>query len=229
MATPRNIVSEQFYHKTSTMRFELGSYRDNTKFKIEIAPQLVQNGAPVEKRFDYDKKISMVFGYAEILRLKRLIENVLNPQKQVPQEGYAIEHFFDVSGEKKKSVLYIKRAENKGAKNQASPYNFAYTAIVTLYSSMKNASVSFGLSEEESYWIINMMPFFAWAFMKENSRILEENRAIKQAGGDPNAGKAATGTPYRAPAPGADFSGEGEQVGDSAFPTGENQFDDIPF
>lgn len=212
------------------MRFELGSYKDVTKFKIEIAPQLQQNGQPVEKRFDYEKKLSMVFGLGEILRLKRFIENILNPQKAVPQDGYVVEHYFEVNGEKKKSCLFIKRADNKSKTDPKSPYNFAHTAIVTLYSSLKEASVSFGLSEEEAYWIITMMPYFSWAYMQENARIQEENRAIKQQGGtvpDQSAGR----SPYRAPAAGADTSGEAPpaQPSTPAFPQGDSAFDDIPF
>jgi len=229
MATPKNVISEQFYHKTATMRFELGSYKDSTKFKLEIAPQLQKDGAPVEKRFDYEKKISMVFGLGEILRIKRFVENILTPQKQVPADGYVIEHFFEVNGEKKKSALFLKRADNKSKGDAKSPYQFGHTVIVTLYSSMKQGSVSFGLSEEESYWIVNMMPYFAWAYMKENARIAEENRAIKLSGGDPKADQVA-GSPYRAPAPGADVSGEeGTKAPDEPAFTSDSAFDDIPF
>ena len=230
MATPKTLISEQFYHKTSMVRFELGSYNDNTKFKIEIAPQLQRDGQPVEKRFDYDKKLSMVFGVGEILRIKRFIENIMNPQKQVPADGYVVEHFFEVNGEKKKSALTLKRVDNKSKGDPKSPYNFPHTVIMTLYSSLKQASVSFGLSEEESYWIAQMMPFFAWAYMGENARIMEENRAIKAAGGDPKAGQRAAGSQYRTPAPGADVSGEEgtKEPDESAFPT-DSAFDDIPF
>jgi len=230
MATPKTIVSETFYHKTACLRFELGSYKDVTKFKIEIAPQLQQNGQPVEKRFDYDQKLSMVFGLGEILRIKRFVENVLNPQKQVPNDGYVIEHYFEVNGEKKKSCLFVKRVDNKSKTDPKSPYNFAHTAIVTLYSSLKNASVSFGLSEEESYWILTMMPYFNWAYMQENARIVEENRAIKQAGGAPadQSGR----SQYRAHAAGADNSGEPGTEGagaSAAFSQNDAAFDDIPF
>jgi hypothetical protein len=232
MATPKTVISEQFYHKTSTARFELSSYKDVTKFKIEIAPQLQRDGVPVEKRFDYEKKISMVFGLGEILRIKRFFEQILNPAKGVPQDGYTIEHFFEVNGEKKKSALILKRAENKGKNDPKSPYNFAHTVIMTLYSSMKGASVSFGLSEEESYWVINMMPYFAWGFMKENARIVEENRLTKTQFGSLQASDPSARSPYRAPAAGADVSGE-EGTSDptsssEAFPT-DSAFDDIPF
>jgi len=231
MATPKTLISETFYHKTSCLRFELGSYKDVAKFKIEIAPQLKgPDGTPVEKRFDYEQKLSMVFGLGEILRVKRFVENVLNPQKTVPADGYAVEHFFEVNAEKKKSCLYIKRIENKAKGDAKSPYNFAHTAIVTLYSSLKNASVSFALSEEEAYWVMTMMPYFNWAYMQENARINEENRAIKASGGQPadQAGR----SQYRAPAPGADVSGEPGTAGTGAppaFQTSNDDFNDIPF
>lgn len=232
MATPKTVISETFYHKTSCLRFELGSYKDATKFKVEIAPQLQQNGVPVEKRFDYDKKLSMVFGLGEILRIKRFAENILNPQKQVAAEGYAIEHFFEVNGEKKKSCLFMKRIENKAKGDVKSPYGWGHTAIVTLYSSLKSASVSFAMSEEEAYWVITMMPYFAWAYMQEDARIMEENRAIKAAGGP--APDTSGRSPYRAPAAGADFAGEAPPAGaapasaPAAFPS-DSAFDDIPF
>lgn len=236
MATPKTIVSETFYHKTSCLRFELGSYKDVTKFKVEIAPQLQQNGQPVEKRFDYDQKLSMVFGLGEILRLKRFVENILNPSKtNVPKDGYAIEHFFEVDGAKKKSCLYMKRVDNllktKEDLWSKDPYQFAYSVAVTLYSSMKEKSTSFILSSEEAYWIINEMPYFAWAYQQENARIIDENRAIKQAGGSvPDS--SSSRSPYRAPAPGADNSGEpgtsGPQGAAPAFPS-DSAFDDIPF
>lgn len=234
MATPKTIVSEQFFHKTSTLRFELASYKDLTKFKIEIAPQLQQNGQPVEKRFDYEQKLSMVFGLGEILRIKRFVENILNPQKQVPTDGYVIEHFFEVNGEKKKSCLYMKRVDNLLKKNDKlwaqCPYQFAFSAAVTLYSSVKNQSTSFILSSEEAYWVMNEMPLFAWAYMGENARILEENRAIKQSGGNVQ-DHSASRSPYRAPAAGADTSGEAPpaQPSTPAFPQGDSAFDDIPF
>jgi hypothetical protein len=234
MATPKTVISETFYHKTSCLRFELGSYKDVTKFKIECAPQLKgPDGNPVEKRFDYEQKLSMVFGYTECLRLKRFVENTLNPQKNVPADGFAIDHFFEVNGEKKKSSLFLKRVENKGKDDQKSPYNFAHTIIITLYSSLKQASVSFAMSEEEAYWVINMMPFFAWAFMQENGRINEENRALKAAGKatgeDP-----ASRTAHRAPAAGAADGVDqgamtaGGKVTTPAFPD-TGAFDDIPF
>jgi len=232
MATPKTIVSEQFFHKTSTMRFELGSYKDATKFKIEIAPQLQQNGAPVEKRFDYDQKLSMVFGLGEILRLKRFVENILNPAKtNIPKDGYVIEHFFEVDGQKKKSCLFMKRVDNLLKNNEKlwpqDPYQFAFSVAVTLYSSMKEKSTSFIMSSEEAYWVINEMPFFAWAYQQENARIQEENRAIKQAGGP--APDTTGRSPYRAPAPGADNSGEPTpSPAPSAFPQ-DSAFDDIPF
>jgi len=234
MATPKTLISETFYHKTSCLRFELGSYKDSTKFKIEIAPQLQKDGQPVEKRFDYEKKLSMVFGLGEILRIKRFTENILNPQKQVPAEGYAIEHFFEVDGEKKKSCLYMKRVENLLKKNEKywpqCPYQFAHSVAVTLYSSMKNASTSFILSSEEAYWVINEMPFFAWAYKGENARIVEENRAIKASGGA--APDTSGRSPHRAPAAGADFEGEAATPPSSgapaAFPS-DSAFDDIPF
>lgn len=229
MATPKTLISEQFYHKTATARFELGSYKDNTKFKIEIAPQLQRDGVPVEKRFDYDKKLSMVFGLGEILRIKRFVEGIMKPQA-IPENGYAIEHFFEVDGEKKKSVLSFKRVENKTKGNPASPYNFPYTVIMSLYSSLKGSSVSFGLTEEESYWIVQMMPHFAWAYMAENARIMEENRAIKQSGGDIRTDQSGR-SPYRTPAAGADVSGEEgtkDPNEESAFPS-DGAFDDIPF
>lgn len=233
MATPKTLISETFYHKTSCLRFELGSYKDSTKFKIEIAPQLQKDGVPVEKRFDYDQKLSMVFGLGEILRIKRFTENILNPQKQVPTDGYVIEHFFEVNGEKKKSALYMKRVENLLKKNDTAwakdPYQFSFSVAMTLYSSMKNASTTFILSSEEAYWIINEMPFFAWAFKGENARIVEENRAIKASGGtvQDNSGSR---SPYRAPAPGADFAGEStnDTSSSAAFPS-DSAFDDIPF
>jgi hypothetical protein len=231
MATPKTIVSEQFYHKTSVIRFELGSFKDVAKFKIEIAPQLHENGQPVEKRFDYDKKITMVFGFTELLRVKRMVENVLNPQRQVPKDGYAIEHFFEVSGEKKKSCLFVKRTENLGkndaAKWEKDPYQFPFSAVLTLYSSVSNTSNSFVLSAEEAYWVMNEMPFFAWSFMEENARIIAENRAIKASGGqvpDQSAGR----SQHRTPAAGADFSGEGApSQGTPAFQ--DQSFDDILF
>lgn len=207
MATPKTLISETFYHKTSCLRFELGSYKDVTKFKVEIAPQLQENGQPVEKRFDYQKKISMVFGLGEILRIKRFVENILNPQKQVPQDGYVIEHFFEVSGEKKKSCLFAKRVDNLLKKNEKlwaqCPYQFAFSVAMTLYSSVTNQSTSFILSSEEAYWIMNEMPFFAWAYKQENARINEENRASRTSGADPG-----SRSQYRAPAAGADNSGE---------------------
>jgi hypothetical protein len=230
MATPKTIVSEQFFHKTSTMRFELGSYKDATKFKIEIAPQLQQNGQPVEKRFDYDQKLSMVFGLGEILRIKRFVENILNPQKaNVPKDGYVIEHFFEVDGQKKKSALFMKRVDNLLKNNEKMwaqcPYQFAYSVAVTLYSSMKEKSTSFIMSSEEAYWVMNEMPFFAWAFQAENARIQDENRVLKASGAPPpdTSGR----SPYRAPAPGADVSGE-PGTATPAFPS-DSAFDDIPF
>ena len=232
MATPKTLISETFYHKTSCLRFELGSYKDSTKFKIEIAPQLQQNGVPVEKRFDYDQKLSMVFGLGEILRIKRFTENILNPQKQVPNEGYVVEHFFEVNGEKKKSCLFMKRVENLLKKNEKmwanDPYQFAHSVAVTLYSSMKNQSTTFILSSEEAYWVINEMPFFAWAYKQEDARIVEENRAIKAAGGA--APDTSGRSPYRAPAAGADFAGESTPPpgAPAAFPS-DSAFDDIPF
>jgi len=233
MATPKTLISETFYHKTSCLRFELGSYKDSTKFKIEIAPQLQQNGVPVEKRFDYEQKLSMVFGLGEILRLKRFAENILNPQKQVPAEGYAIEHFFEVDGAKKKSCLFMKRVDNllksKPEFWAKDPYQFAFSIAVTLYSSMKEKSTTFILSSEEAYWVINEMPFFAWAYKQENARIIEENRAIKAQGGNvpDNTGSR---SPYRAPAAGADFAGESTPAPSAppAFPS-DSAFDDIPF
>lgn len=232
MATPKTIVSEQFYHKTSSIRFELGSYKDSTKFKIEIAPQLNENGQPVEKRFDYDKKISMVFGLGEILRLKRMVENVLNAQRQTPKDGYAIEHFFEVNGEKKKSCLYVRRVENllknDAAKWALDPYQFPYTAVIVLYSSVTNTSNTFLLSSEEAYWVMNEMPFFAWAFKEENARINAENRAIKASGGQV-ADHSSSRSQYRAPAPGADVSGEGVTPSQGAPAFSDQSFDDIPF
>jgi hypothetical protein len=238
MATPKTIVSEIFYHKTSAMRFELGSYKDVTKFKIEIVPQLKDEaGNPVEKRFDYDKKFSMVFGFNEILRIKRFVENALNPQKQIPTDGYVIEHFFDAGTPpvKQKSMFIIKRAENKpreDAKGPVSPYGFKYTIFATLYSSMKKASISFGLTEEESYWIINMAPKFVWAFMEENARINNENRAAKTSG-SPSPSDPPTRSQYRAPAGGTDEGiDQGEVVGKSDGPDafgGVESFEDIPF
>jgi hypothetical protein len=231
MATPKTLISETFYHKTACLRFELGSYKDATKFKIEIAPQLQQNGQPVEKRFDYEQKLSMVFGLGEILRIKRFTENLLNPQKQVPADGYVIEHFFEVDGQKKKSCLFMKRVENllksKPELWAKDPYQFAHSITVTLYSSMKEKSTSFVLSSEEAYWIINEMPFFAWAFQQESARIVEENRTIKASGG--TTGDTSGRSPYRAPAPGADFAGEAPPAGTpAAFPS-DSAFDDIPF
>jgi len=233
MATPKTLISEIFYHRTSAMRFELGSYRDTTKFKIEIVPQLKdQAGNPVEKRFDYDKKLSMVFGFGEILKIKRFVENTLNPKKQVPQEGYVIEHFFEAGTppEKKKSALIIKRAENKFKADPKSPYNFQFTVFATLYSSMKATSISFGLTEEESYWIINMMPKFAWAFMEENARIVAENREIKAAGGNPKQDQTGR-SPYRTSSPGAEAAvDQGEVVSKSPSDGFDDiAFDDIPF
>ncbi len=232
MATPKTIISETFYHKTSCLRFELGSYKDVTKFKIECAPQLKgPDGNPVEKRFDYDQKLSMVFGLGEILRLKRFAENVLNPAKNIPAEGYAIDHYFEVNGEKKKSSLFLKRVENKSKDDQKSPYNFAFTIIVTLYSSLKSSSVSFALSEEEAYWIINEMPFFAFAYMQENARIYEENRALKAAGKATGEDPASRSN-YRAPAAGAaDAPDQGTLASGKAAPAfpDTGAFDDIPF
>ena len=231
MATPRTLVSETFYHKTACLRFELGSYKDSTKFKIEIAPQLQQNGQPVEKRFDYDQKLSMVFGLGEILRIKRFVENILNPAKtNVPKDGYVIEHFFEVDGVKKKSCLFMKRVDNLLKNNEKywpqCPYQFAFSVAVTLYSSMKEKSTSFIMSSEEAYWVMNEMPFFAWAFQQENARINEENRAIKQIGGP--APDTSGRSPYRAPAAGADNSGEPETKAPPAF-NNDSAFDDIPF
>lgn len=234
MATPKTLISETFYHKTACLRFELGSYKDSTKFKIEIAPQLQKDGQPVEKRFDYDKKLSMVFGLGEILRVKRFVENILNPQKtNVPKDGYVIEHFFEVDGEKKKSCLFMKRVDNLLKNNEKywpqCPYQFAYSVAVTLYSSVKNTSTSFILSSEEAYWVMNEMPLFAWAYMGENARINEENRVIKAAGGAPadTSGR----SPYRAPAAGADNSGEPEtqNPGTPSPFVSDGAFDDIPF
>lgn len=233
MATPKTIASEIFYHKTSAMRFELGSYRDTAKFKIEIVPQLKdQSGNPVEKRFDYEKKLSMVFGYTEALRIKRFVENLLNPKKQVPSDGYVIEHFFDVGTppEKKKSALTLRRADNKGKTDPKSPYNFYYTIIATLYSSLKGTSISFGLTEEESYWIINTMPFFAWAFIEENARIVSENRASRAIGQSSTQSEGRS--PYRTPAAGTEAAvDQGEVVAEAVEETfgGINDFDDIPF
>lgn len=234
MATPKTVISETFYHKTSCLRFELGSYKDVTKFKIESAPQLKgPDGNPVEKRFDYDLKLSMVFGLGEILRLKRFVENILNPAKQVPADGYAIDHYFEVNGEKKKSSLFLKRVENKGKDDPKSPYNFAHTIIVTLYSSLKSASVSFALSEEEADWIVNQMPFFAFAYMQENARIYEENRALKAAG-KPTGEDAGSRSAHRAPAAGAaDAPDQGTMAsgGAKAAPAFQDMgsLDDIPF
>lgn len=233
MATPRTIVSEQFFHKTSTIRFELGSYKDSTKFKIEIAPQLQQNGQPVEKRFDYEQKLSMVFGLGEILRLKRIVENILNPAKtNIPKDGYTIEHFFEVNGEKKKSCLFIKRLDNLLKNNEKfwsqDPYQFSFSVSMTLYSSMKEKSTSFILSSEEAYWIINEMPHFAWAFKQENARIIEENRAIKASGGQV-ANHSSSRSPYRADAPGADNSGESTEGLGSTGNSMSAAFDDIIF
>lgn len=232
MATPKTLVSETFYHKTACLRFELGSYKDSTKFKIEIAPQLQQNGQPVEKRFDYDQKLSMVFGLGEVLRVKRFVENILNPAKaNVPKDGYVIEHFFEVNGEKKKSCLYMKRVDNLIKNNEKmwanDPYQFAHSVAVTLYSSVKNTSTSFILSEEEAYWVMNEMPFFAFAFMGENARINEENRSIKQSGGQ--TGDTSGRSPYRAPAAGADNSGEPLPHGAPPAFASDSAFDDIPF
>jgi len=231
MATPKTLISETFYHKTACLRFELGSYKDATKFKIEIAPQLQKDGQPVEKRFDYEQKLSMVFGLGEILRLKRFVENILNPAKaNIPKDGYVVEHFFEVDGEKKKSCLFVKRVDNLLKNNEKywpqCPYQFAYSVAITLYSSMKNKSTSFIMSSEEAYWVINEMPFFAWAFQQENARIQEENRAIKASGG-PSPDTSGR-SPYRAPAAGADNSGEPETQAPpvSAFPS-DSAFDDI--
>lgn len=236
MATPKTIVSEILYHKTSAMRFELSSYRDVAKFKVEIVPQLQENGQPVPKRFDYDKKLTMVFGYTEVLRIKRFVENALNPQKQIPQEGYVIEHFFDAGTPpvKQKSALIVKRAENKSKGDPKSPYNFNYTVFFTLYSSMKKSSISFGLTEEEAYWIIHTMPYFTWAFMKENARIVAENRAAKAAGNYQAADQSGRSN-YRTPAAGSeegldqgDMVGA-DTVGDNAFGgIDESSFDDLP-
>jgi hypothetical protein len=224
MATPKTIVSETFYHKTSCLRFELGSYKDVTKFKIECAPQLKgPDGNPVEKRFDYDLKLSMVFGYTECLRIKRFVENILNAGKAVPADGYAIDHYFEVNGEKKKSSLFLKRVENKGKDDAKSPYNFAHTIIVTLYSSLKSASVSFALTEEEAYWIVNTMPHFTWAFMQENARIYEENRALKAAGKATGEDPASRST-HRAPAAGA---ADAPDQGAMASGAGKPAFNDV--
>lgn len=192
MATPKIIVSEIFYHKVSAIRFDLSSYRDQTRFKIEVIPQAKdEKGNPVEKRFDYKNSISMIFGMGEILRFKRFVENVINPQKKtgeepgdVPANGYTIEHYFEVKDaqqntEKKKSTLTVKRVENKYKDpKHTSPYGFKYAAICTMYSSFKNTSLSIALTEEEAYWVINEMPFFAWAYMAETGRINNENRVI---------------------------------------------------
>jgi hypothetical protein len=237
MATNKTIVSEIFYHKTSAMRFELGTFRDATKFKIEIVPQAKDPaGNPIEKKFDYEKKLTMVFGLGEILRIKRFVEQLLNPQKQTPQEGYSIEHFFEVGDppEKKKSVFTLKRVENKN-KDAKSPYGFSFTIIASLYSSLKNSSVSFGLTEEEAYWIINTMPHFSWAYMIENARVQEENRAMKVAGGSTVDANKNT---YKTPAPGAEELEEFDKL--KLFDESNNyksdksideniDFDDVPF
>jgi hypothetical protein len=93
---------------------------------------------------------------------------------------------------------------------------------------MKEKSTSFIMSSEEAYWVMNEMPFFAWAFKQENARINEENRAIKQVGGP--APDTSGRSPYRAPAAGADNSGEPEtKTPPTPAFTSDEAFDDIPF
>jgi hypothetical protein len=182
MATPKTYFSELFYHKTSALRLELSSYNNQTRFRIEVIP--AKEGQT--RAFDYDNKIPMIFGYNEVLKIKKIFENLLTGVKQ---DTYALEHYFGEGEVKHKSVLTLKRVENRNAADVKSPFNFKYNVMLSIYNSQKNKSYSFGLGEEESYFIVNMAPLIAWQFVQENSRIVTENYADKRAG------KETTGTP----------------------------------
>lgn len=181
MATPKTYFSELFYHKTSALRLELSSYKDQTRFRIEVIP--AKEGQT--RAFDYDNKIPMIFGYNEVLKIKKIFENLLTGVKQ---DTYALEHYFGDGDVKHKSVLTLKRVENRNATDVKSPFNFKYNVMLSIYNSQKNKSYSFGLGEEEAYFIVNMAPLIAWQFVQENSRIVSENYAAKRAGNAADAG-----------------------------------------
>jgi hypothetical protein len=179
------------------MRFDLQSYKDQVRFKIEIIPQAKDaQGNAIEKRFDYKNSLSMIFGLGEILRLRKFAENILNPAKvngddipelksnqenQPKRYGYKIDHYFDVPGqggatEKKKSTITLTRAENRVVPE--SPYRFKYNIMCSIYSSFKNSFLNIAFTEEEAYWFLTETPYICWAFMAEKGRIDDENRAI---------------------------------------------------
>lgn len=232
MSTNKLVFSELFYHKSSALRVELNTYKDVTRFKFEIIPALKdEKGAPVlsasgKPKFNYKESFSMLFSHVELIRIKKVIEDILNPAKtNVPAEGYTLEHYFQVSNaqgvkEGKKSVATFKRMENNYKPKFPSPFEYKYVVGLSLYSSAKGGQGSIVLTEDEAYWLMNMLPLLILENLKENGRVANENK--------PAAGSTTTAS---APAPQASVSVQASATPAAAQEQPEipENWDDIPF
>jgi len=205
MSTNKLTFSELFYHKSSALRVELNTFKDQARFKIEVIPALKDTaGVPVlsasgKPKFDYKASLSMLFSTVELLRIKKIIENILNPAKTVPADGYNLEHYFEVAStttpgtkEKKKSVATFKRLENNYKPKSPSPFEYKFVVGLSLYSSAKGTSAAIVLTEDESYWFMNMLPLLVLEFVRENGRIGNDAKPAA-AGASPAAGSAVSG------------------------------------
>jgi len=232
MSTNKLVFSELFYHKSSALRVELNTYKDVTRFKFEVIPALKDDkGVPIlspsgKPKFNYKESFSMLFSHVELIRIKKIIEDILNPAKtNVPAEGYTLEHYFQVANasgvkEGKKSVATFKRMENNYKPKFPSPFEYKYVVGLSLYSSAKGGQGSIVLTEDEAYWLMNMLPLLVLENLKENGRVANENK--------PTAGNTTTASASApqasVPAPSAPAPAATQEQPDMP----EN-WDDIPF
>lgn len=229
MATNKLVFSELFYHKSSALRVELNTYKDVTRFKFEIIPALKDDKgnailSPSGKpKFNYKESFSMLFSHVELIRIKKIVEDILNPAKtNVPAEGYVLEHYFQVANaagvkEGKKSVATFVRKENGYKPKFPSPFEYKYVVGLSLYSSAKGGQASIVLTEDEAYWFMNMLPLLILETIKENGRVANENKPI--AGNTPT-----TSTPQAQSSPVASSPASASEP-----PEPPENWDDIPF
>ncbi len=237
MATNKLTFSEIFYHKSSALRLELNTYKDRVRFKIEVIPALKDAQGNIilspsgKSTFDYNNSFSMFFSSSELLRIKKCVENIINPAKktgelpgEVPANGYIIEHYF----EKKKSAFTLKRMENNYKPKFHSPFEYKYAVALSIYSSAKGdkgASSGIVLAEDESYWIMNLMPLLALESIKETGRVGNESRSTQGTKtGNSEGPSGTTGTSAPTGTPVSQASAPSQDQGDL-----DHWEEDIPF
>lgn len=159
------IFQETVYHKTSVLKFQLGTFLDKTKFKIEVAPCKDPNAQT--RNYDYDNSVSMVFEMFELFRIKKIFENLLSGKGT----QFVIEHFFDKGGSKQKSSTFFKRLEKSKQPTLGDKDPFAYPAIITMSVSTDNKSHSFGFTDEEAYSFVQLIPIWAQEMILEKARV----------------------------------------------------------